>query len=419
MRDLKGFNAGFIGGVTGLFLLVAVLLMSLCSCARRGDEVIKIGVILPLTGPHSYFGDAQKKGYELALEDVNSAAEMKGKKLKIIFRDDKSDEQQSVEATKSLILEDHVSALMGAYSSACTFSAIEIANFNKTPMVVPAGAADPITQKGLKWIFRINPPSSVYAETTIEHILSLKSIHSIGVLHESSLFGSTNARYLLRFARDKGINVLFCSNYDENSEPFIKMLLSQMKKKGPDAVIFVAYLDDAVTIMKKCREIDFNPRIFYGIGAGFSLPAFISKAGICSDYVCNVTEWSPSLKSSQSDGFVKAFESRYKEKPTFHSKEAFVATRVLGEALLNARSADNEAIRESLMKIDMQTTYSRIKFETYDGYTNQNRFSTGNMIIQQIQGNDFVPIWPDASKTGDAVYPFPSWKKAAPATGKH
>lgn len=391
-------RVGVISAILALFMASALM-----SCALVQPEQIKLGVILPLTGVHSAFGAAQKKGYEMAVEEVNG--QDSGKKFVLLMEDDASDEQKSLAAARKLISQDQVSALMGAYSSASTAIAIQIANYNQVPMVIPAAAADSITQKGFEWIFRINPPSSIYARATTAYLSSLKGVRTVGILFESSIFGSTNAEHLVKFAADSGLDVIFCSSYDKENSKLISMLLSQLEKKKPDAIVMVSYLKDAVNIMRQCRNKRLDAKVYMGIGSGFSLPAFITEAGDASNLVFNVAEWSPYASSPQSAEFVRKFEQRYGEKPTFHSIEAYVAARVLTTASINAGTGQREAIRKSLSTLLVTTPYGIVKFENYGGYTNQNRFSMKNMVILQIQNGKYVVVWPEGLKNGDALFP--------------
>jgi branched-chain amino acid transport system substrate-binding protein len=331
----------------------------------------------------------------------------KGRKITFIYQDDGSDENKVITATRKLILEDKVRALTGSYSSSCTFNAIEIANLEKIPMISPSAAADMITQRGYKWIFRINAPSTVYARTIVDYLASLKKVHTLAILYEGSLFGTTTSLLVDRCAREKGMDVLSSTGYDEKDLKLLPLQLLQMKKKNPDAIVMISYINDALFIMRTLSDMDINPRIYLGAGAGFTLLDFTGKLGRKSDYVCSVSQWSPMMENPLSREFVKKFQAKYGEVPTFHSVEAYVSVRLMAEAIRRAKGIESEDIRRALLATSADTPYGSVKFESFDDYVNQNRH---RMIIQQVQEGTFVPVWPESSKVKEGIFPAPPWR---------
>jgi len=314
-----------------MFLLVLPALL-VYSCARKKPVELKAGIILPATGMHAASGELQKKGYDLAIEEVNSLMPV-DRKLSFVFEDDCSDEQKSVTAARKLIKSEKVSVIIGSYSSATSFNAIEIANFSKVPIIVPSAAADMITRKNLHYVFRINAPSCIYAETMLDYLRTLKKHQRLAVLYESSLFGTSTWESLEKKAKEKKLQIAFSSGYDPKELGFIPVLLRQLKNSKPDTVVMISYLSDAVEIMKIMKDLDINPGIYFGTGGGFSLYEFIKRTGTKSDYVFNVSQWSHDIPWPKSREFVRKYRERYNEDPTFHSVEAYVAVMVMAEAV--------------------------------------------------------------------------------------
>lgn len=389
-------------------LVFAAITALIGACSKvENNQPVRIGIILPMTGSYASFGEAQKKGYELAREAIQSDA-TNPRRIEIIFEDDASTEEKAVNAAKKLITEDHASALIGSYSSSCTLSVAEISNVNKTPIIIAAGAADEITMKGYDWIFRINAPASVYARTITEFFVSLKNVKTLGILYANSLLGNTSAGVIEKYADEKGLKVVFSERYDPADINFAPVILGQLKKNTPDAIILISYLEDGVEMMKLLKKQDINPRLFFGFGAGFTFEEFIAKTADASEFMFHISQWSPQIEGAESRDFVQKFTGKYGETPTYHSAEAYSALMLTAEAIKRAKNVDKTGIRESLLSLDMQTPYSRVKFENYDGFTNQNRHE---MVINQVQGGKFVIVWPPERKNGKAIFPAPPWNK--------
>src|SRR5215510_6002994 len=94
------------------------------ACTGREDssstEKINVGVITSLTGPEARFGQAQKYGYEMALDEINQTLVL-GKKIELIYQDDTSKPEVASLTVEKLADRSDIAALIGAYSSSATF----------------------------------------------------------------------------------------------------------------------------------------------------------------------------------------------------------------------------------------------------------------------------------------------------------
>jgi branched-chain amino acid transport system substrate-binding protein len=97
--------------------LLAAFAILACATFCFGQNTVKIGVITSLTGSQAAFGEAHKNGYSIALDQINAKGGVLGKKLELDFYDDQSKPDQAVQGVSKLVDQDHVPALLGAYSS--------------------------------------------------------------------------------------------------------------------------------------------------------------------------------------------------------------------------------------------------------------------------------------------------------------
>jgi branched-chain amino acid transport system substrate-binding protein len=81
---------------------------------------------------------------------------------------------------------------------------------------------------------------------------------------------------------------------------------------------------------------------------------------------------------------------------------------VIADALSRAQDASNTAVQKALKETDMQTIMGPIKFEDWEGYTNQNR---PNTYVVQWQKGKLEVVWPENVKSADYVYPVPNWRE--------
>ncbi len=125
MITLKRFYQPFL-----LILLIATLL-SACSgaaqpAASQSTDPITLGVSGPLTGPNARYGAQWKKGFDLALEEINGKGGINGRKLEYVFEDSQSDPKQSVVVAQKFVADSKIIVELGDFSSGASMAASQI-----------------------------------------------------------------------------------------------------------------------------------------------------------------------------------------------------------------------------------------------------------------------------------------------------
>ena len=137
------------------FLLLSTLLIfSLTSCTKKTDQnVIKVGEYGSLTGSEATFGTSTHNGIMLAIDELNSAGGIAGKKIKVITVDDQGKPEEAASAVTKLITSDKVAVILGEVASSRSLAGAPIAQRYKIPMVSPSSTNPKVTQVG-NYIFR-------------------------------------------------------------------------------------------------------------------------------------------------------------------------------------------------------------------------------------------------------------------------
>ncbi|MBM3463462.1 MAG: hypothetical protein FJX76_15285 [Armatimonadetes bacterium] len=390
-------------------ILLAVLIIA-AGCARppASEGGIRVGVILPLTGPQATFGRMQKNGYDMAAEEINKKGGVLGRRLEVLYEDDQGKPDAALAAVEKLITREKVVALMGSFNSNTTVAAAGRAESYKIPFVVPCAASDDLTRQKYAYVFRLNAPSSVYASTTLDAVLAkLPDIKRIAICHESSLFGSSAARDMVKVAGQHGLEISGLEQFEKGASDF-KPMLTRIKGQNPDMIFMIAYETDAILMMRQSREIDLSPRVFAGGGAGFTLPEFIEGAGPLAEHVVSVSQWDGAVPWPGAAEYTRRYKETFKEIPEYHSAETYAAVFVIEDALKRARGTAPDAIRDGIRACRINGVFGPISFEDYDGFYNQNRHE---MVVLQIQNAAFVPVFPKDLATGTLNLPVPSWRE--------
>ena len=132
--------------------------LALGSFAPANAETVKIGNILPLSGPSATVGQQGKDAREMAVEEINAAGGIKslgGMKLELLYADSESKPEKGVSEAERLINTEKVNVLTGCWNSAVTYPTTAVAERYGIPFVVPVSVSDKITDQGFKNVFRI------------------------------------------------------------------------------------------------------------------------------------------------------------------------------------------------------------------------------------------------------------------------
>ena len=361
---------------------------------------VKIGFVNSITGPEAPIGEALTNGVDLAMDDLKA----KGIKIQLIRQDDTGKPQVGMSALEQLATGDEVAAVVGPYSSAVANAMAKQAQSYKVPLLIPVASKEDITRQGYTWVFRLNAPAHEYSKQLIDASLSLGKPKSIAFIYEATDFGTSVAAQGKEYALRKGLQVVADESYQKGA-PDYRSTLTAIKAKNPDLVLMVSYVTDAVLLMRQSREIGLKPQAFLGGGAGFDTAVFQSEHEI-SNNVFSVTQWTPDTGAPGAADFAKRYEARFGKRPTYHAATAYEAMMIMGDVVQKA-GGDRNKIREALAGGSWNGIMGEVKFQTVEGFTNQNLLV---MPVIQYQNGKVETVYPPKFAKAKAIYPFPGWK---------
>jgi branched-chain amino acid transport system substrate-binding protein len=377
-----------------------LLAASLLASPSLALAQVKIGVINSMTGPQAPIGENLTNGIKLAEEDLKA----KGIQLQLVWEDDTGKPQIGISAMDKLATRDKVAGVVGAYTSAVTNAVAKKAEEYKVPLVNPVASKEEITRQGYKYVYRVSATTGDYASILLDMATSLGKPKTIAILAENTDFGTSGKSSAKAYADKKGIQVVFEESYSPGS-PDYRSTLVKVKDKKPDLVFMVSYVADAITLMRQSRELQLTPMAFLGAGAGFSTAQFASEKNI-SNGIFSSTQWTPDVSWPGAKAFGERYQKRFGKEPTYHAANAYIAMMIMGEAAAKA-GGDREKLSAALRTGSWDGLFGPVKFQDFDGYTNQNKHQ---MLVEQVQDGKYFTVWPPALQSAKPIWPFPGWK---------
>lgn len=409
----------------GLFALLFSLFLLLAGCsseessssegsANNGNDeqtgteqgTIKIGAVLPMTGGSAVFGEKFEQAYTLAIEEINEAGGVKGRMLEIVIEDSQEKPDIGKTATEKLVADEEILIMTGGRSSGVTLVQAQVAEENKVPYIIDHGTSDLATMSGYEYVFRMNPTSGMYV-TALKDYLRKNPPEFIVHVNVDNAFGEALYEYGLKdFIAETGFG------YEQlkyaAGELDLKPVMEAAKSFNPDIVLMTAGDDnDATQLIKAAYEVDLNPKLFIGTGAGHSIIGFYEQAGELAETVLTAGPWHGDKNHPDYQKFFDKFTERYGHEPGEHEVEGYAVMYVIADVLERAENLDRESVRKAIEETDLYTVFGHVKFEDFDGYTNQNRAVTN--IAQWINGK-LVTVYPEEYAEQEIIF-FPGWNR--------
>jgi len=335
-------------------------------CAQKGE--IKIGAILPLTDEAGKYGQSAKEGIDLAIDEINAAGGIHGKKITIIYEDDKADPATGTTVFQRMINIEKVPAILGPMASSVTLAIAPIAEKNKVIVLSPASSAPQITNAG-DYIFR-NTYSDIYeGQKMANYVYKETPYRKIAILYINNDYGiGLKDVFISDFSKYSG-KIVVSETYDFSSTDF-RTQLSKLKNSKPDAVYLVGY-GEMGRVLVQAKELGIRVPLFSCIM--FEDPDILKVAGkLAEGVIYTFPSYNPESEEQTVAQFIQAFESKYKHKPDGFAANSYDAAKILVLAI-DKGGEKSEKIKASLYSI-----------KDYPGVTGITSFDKNGDVIKPI-----------------------------------
>lgn len=222
-------------------------------------ETTKIGAILPLTGNAAKKGEYEVQGALMAVEEINSQGEIKGKKIELLIEDSGTDPKKGISAFRKLVEIDKVCCLIGALSS-IGMPLKDLIEENKIPTIWVSAHPDFLT--GTRYIFRNLPTSVQFVEALSNFIYQELKLSKIGILYMNDEYGVSLKD---EFEKIFPGAILFKEQYDKDGKDFRTQII-KMKEKNPEVIFIAGYGTATGILIKQLREMKVEAQLCAPIG---------------------------------------------------------------------------------------------------------------------------------------------------------
>src|SRR5688572_4988797 len=288
------------------FLKLMFTLLAAGVSASAQEEII-VGEFSSLTGGSASFGQSSHKGTQLAIDELNAAGGVLGKKLKLITEDDQSLAGQPATIVRKLITQDHAIAILGEVASSKSLEAAPICQQSKVPMISPASTNPKVTEVG-DYIFRVCFIDPFQGTVMAKFALS-KGWKKVAVLTDVKQDYSVGlAEFFIRHFKANGGEIVREQKYSTGDKDF-KPQLTSLKAARPEAIFVPGYYAEVSLIGKQARLLGIKAPLLGGDGwVGDSLLKVAGNSLDGSFFSCH---FSADDKSDTTQSFVTKYKAKY------------------------------------------------------------------------------------------------------------
>ena len=322
-------------------------LAALSIAARAADtSPIKVGEFACLTGKDATFGQSQHKGILLALEEINAAGGVLGRKVELIAEDNQSKSGESATVAKKLLSRDKVVAILGEVTSSRSLEVAPLAQAAKIPMIA-SGATNPaVTQKG-DYVFRVcfidDFQGTVMAKFAANDLKAKKVATLTSV---SSAYSVGLAKYFKETFLKGGGTVVAEQKFNEGDKDF-RAQLTAIKAANVDAVFIPGYYTEAALIARQARSLGLTVPLFGGDGWESEKLLEIGGDALNGSYYS--THFTPENKEPAVAAFVKKFKARWKnETPDAYAALGYDSLYILVDAIKRSGVTAGPKLRDAI-----------------------------------------------------------------------
>jgi len=315
-----------------LVVLVLFCSLSFLSCSTEKGEY-QIGAILPLTGSAASEGEFQKLGIDLAVNEINQAGGIKGKKLTVLYHDSKYDAKEGISALQALSLNKVpvVISTMSSVSSPIASYIAEQKDYKGPAIFVTSSSAPGVTGKN-DWVFRAFLISENESKAMANYMITNAGKKKIAIYYINDDYGMGAFSTLKREVDKLGGEIAWSESYNKG-ETNHRDTIEKLKKVNTDALYIVGQDKSYALAIKQCKEAGLKTQIFTTIA--LSVPEWRDLIGDAALEGIYYTEayYSESSDDKVVQSFVSNYEKSFHKKPNVVAAFTYTVTKLIYEAV--------------------------------------------------------------------------------------
>lgn len=347
-------------------------------------EPIYIGVSGPLTGDNAQYGAQWKKGFDLALEEVNGAGGYKGRKLVYDFEDSQSDPKQSVVIAQKFVADSRIIIELGDFSSTASMAASPLYQRGGLVQFGFTNSHPDFTKAGGDYTWSTSVTQSQASPALADFAITTLGLKKLAVFQLNNDWGKSTIDLFAKRVAELGGTIVATQSYLPDEKDF-RSALTSIKDANPDGIILISYQADGALIAQQVRDAGLTVPMVGS--ASLQSPDFTNLGGKAVEGTYILGEFLTTDPRPEVQAFVKKYKAKYNEEPDLFATLAYDAI-ILTYNAIEVGGPTRQGIHDALPKLkDVPSiVYGKITFDLNTRRAQNPIFE--NLIVKDGQ---FVP----------------------------
>jgi len=388
-----------------LIILIFPILLHILgqpAAAGAGPE-IHLGEINPLSGHLAQHGLEIHQGILYAVEEINRAGGISGRRVKLTSRDDQSKPEVAINQVQDLILRQKVVGLVGGYVDSLVGPVSELASRYQIPYVASASLQRGLTARKNPYFFRVSRLDGI-VQPLCWFISQAFQAQPVAVLHGATPGASEFADSLKSCLEQSGEAVPILEKF-RPGWPDFSVLLLKVKQAGIGVLVSGGFYVDNLILVRQVQERPLGLKAFVAPW-GVAYPSFIRKLGQGAEGLFGTCAWNPGITLPEteetSQAFVEGFRKRFGEEPNTTTMHGYTSARALlaalGTVLEQNLEITGETVSRAMASLDLNLPMERLVFDEHGDPKYYQH------VVVQIQKAKMVVVYPPERASGQVDF---------------
>lgn len=354
------------------------------------ETEILLGTHLDLSGPINFWGLPVKNGMEMAVDEINAAGGIHGRKLRLVIEDMGYDPKKAVLATQKLLTRDRIFAMVGSMGTVTSAATMPLVLERGLPHLFPITPAEMFALPFDRLKFAYFAPYYDDVRTSLKYLIAKNGYSRIGILYQDDELGAN----ILKAAQDQlaesGLELVSVTSYKRGATDFSSQI-ARLRSDGVDLVVMGTVVRETVGAMAAARNLGWDVDFLVSQAGYAPIVAELGKEAVDGLYAGAMTPI-PYADTASPDvlDWIGRYKSKFNQEPNI---EAVVGYMVITTAAMGMENAGRDLTVDSLVAGLEQIREHRNIFGTSPiSFTVDDHLATRYTFLAQIQNGRWVPL---------------------------
>jgi branched-chain amino acid transport system substrate-binding protein len=353
-------------------VLMLLFVFAVFGSAFAAEKPVKVGFVYIMSGPFATYGQFAKQGAELAIDEINAAGGINGRKVEAMFEDSTGKPDVGIRAIRKLVYENEVDVVMGIDSSGVASAVAPIMNELKTPLIITHAATPDVTGTNCnRYTFRVslNINQNIAMASKLAAKLKAQTWTTVGPDYS---FGHQSWEYFQKYLQPLKPNAVFLPKdqvaFSPMSTTDFSPYITKILNSKADGVLISLWGGNLIDFIRQASDMGFfdgKREVLMTLGAATEV-LYALKDKMPENIWVGTRYWFAANDSPVNKAFVEAFQKRYNVYPSYNAHGAYAALKAYAAAAKKANSVDKEKIVTALEGLTIEVPVGKITIRPED-----------------------------------------------------